>query len=251
MKIALLIEYDGKDFAGWQVQPDVRTVQGEIESAFTKILQQKIPVTASGRTDTGVHAHGMVAHARIEEIKFGLEKLAEALNAESAQDIVIHSIREVPEDFHARFSAVDREYRYTIIRKRTAIERDATWYVRGDLNLDAMKSCVDALIGDHDFTSFSKLSDDVEHYRCLVNLCSLETQGDKLIFTIRANRFVRGMVRALVGSIVEVGKSKLNFDNWKHLLTNPIELDRARYIAPAQGLTLWKIRYPQEFHLWE
>src|SRR2546421_1383401 len=130
MKIALLIEYDGTDFAGWQVQPGVRTVQQELEKAFEKVLQQRVAVTASGRTDAGVHALGMVVHAALpENFSIGIKKLIEALNAESGFDVVIHDIREVPDEFNARHRTLDREYRYAIIKRRTALDRNFTWYV--------------------------------------------------------------------------------------------------------------------------
>jgi tRNA pseudouridine38-40 synthase len=251
MKIALLIEYDGTDFAGWQVQPGVRTVQQEIETAFEMVLRQRVPVTASGRTDSGVHGSGMVSHATIPEISFGLEKLTEALNAESGNDVIVRSIRQVSDDFHARYSTLDREYRYTIFRRRTALHRNFSWYLRGELDIVAMKRCAESLIGEHDFTSFSKQTDDVDHYRCIVNTCSLEEQEETLVFTIRANRFVRGMVRALIGSIVEVGKGKISYEEFTNLLHNPVEVERAKHIVPACGLTLWKIRYPEEYGLWE
>jgi tRNA pseudouridine38-40 synthase len=251
MKIALLIEYDGTDFAGWQVQPNTRTVQQELETAFKRVLQQRVAITASGRTDSGVHGLGMVAHATLAELNFGLEKLTEALNAESGYDVVVRSVKEVPEDFHARYSTLDREYRYTIFRRRTALYRNFSWYVRGDLNIDAMKRCASLCIGEHDFTSFSKQSDDVEHYRCIVDDCTFEESGVSLVFMIRANRFVRGMVRSLVGALVEVGREKLTQEKFKDLLNNPVEEDRARHLAPAQGLMLWRIRYPKEFELWE
>jgi tRNA pseudouridine38-40 synthase len=251
VKIALLIEYDGTDFAGWQVQPGVRTVQQEIESAFEKVLQQRVAITASGRTDSGVHAIGMVAHATLPEINFGLVKLTEALNAESGYDVIVRAIREVPEHFNARHSTLDREYRYTIFRRRTALYRNFSWFVRGDLDIDAMKRCAALLLGGHDFTSFSKQTDDVDHYRCIIDAAGFEEYPDNLVFMIRANRFVRGMVRSLIGALVEVGKGKLPIEEFKDLLDNPVEVERAKHLAPAQGLMLWKIRYPQEFGLWE
>jgi tRNA pseudouridine38-40 synthase len=252
MKIALLIEYDGTDFAGWQVQPNGRTVQQELESAFEKVLQRRIAISASGRTDSGVHALGMVAHAALpENFSIGLKKLREALNAETGFDVVVRDIRNVPDDFNARHKTLDREYRYTIFRRRTALYRNFSWNLHGDLDLAAMKNCAAMLIGAHDFTSFSKRTDDVEHYRCIVDVSEFQDHGDKLIFTIRANRFVRGMVRALIGALVEVGKGKITEPEFKELLDHPVELERAKHIAPAKGLMLWTIRYPAEYGLWE
>ena len=252
MKIALLIEYDGTGFAGWQVQPNACTVQQELESAFEKVLQQRVPISASGRTDSGVHALGMVAHATLpENFSIGLKKLTEALNAETGFDVVVRDIRKVPDDFNARHKTLDREYRYTIFRRRTALYRNFSWYLHGDLDLATMKNCAELLIGAHDFTSFSKQTDDVEHYRCIVDISAFEEFDDRLVFTIRANRFVRGMVRAIIGALVEVGTGKLTEARFKELLDHPVELERAKHIAPAKGLMLWKIRYPAEYGLWE
>lgn len=252
MKIAFLIEYDGTDFAGWQIQPGVRTVQQELEFAFKTVFQVHIPVTASGRTDAGVHAFGMVAHATLPESSLmGLEKLTQAINGNSGNDVVIRGMREVPEDFHARFQALDREYRYTIFKHRTALSRNFSWFVWETLDITSMKRVAFHCIGDHDFTSYSKRSDDVDHYRSIVDICEFEEFDDKIMFTIRANRFVRGMVRSLIGALVEVGKGKLKKEKFIELLNTPIEENRAKYLAPAEGLVLWKVRYPMEFGLWE
>ena len=252
MKIALLIEYDGTDFAGWQIQPGVRTVQQEIESALKIIFQEHVPIHASGRTDAGVHALGMVAHTTLPETSsIGLEKLTQAINGNSGNDVVIRFIKEVPDDFHARYATLDREYRYTIFKRRTALNRNFSWFVWEDLDMTSMKRAAFQVIGDHDFTSYSKRSEDVEHYRSIVDTCEFEELDDRIIFTIRANRFVRGMVRSLIGALVEVGKGKLSEDRFIELLNTPTEENRAKYLAPAEGLVLWKIRYPEKYGLWE
>ncbi|MFI5264295.1 MAG: tRNA pseudouridine(38-40) synthase TruA [Candidatus Kapaibacterium sp.] len=252
MKIALLIEYDGTDFAGWQIQPGVRTVQHELETAFERVLQKNIPLTAAGRTDAGVHALGMVAHAELpDSVTLPLEKLNDAVNATSGHDIVVRSMKEVASDFHARYSALDREYRYTIFRRRTALDRNFSWYVRGEIDLPVMNNAARHLLGDHDFTSFSKRSEDVEHYRCTLDKCEITVDEEIITIAIRANRFVRGMVRAIVGGLVEVGKGKMNEERFLQLLDTPTEADRAKYLAPAEGLIFWKVRYPKEFGLWE
>ena len=252
MKIALLIEYDGTDFAGWQIQPGVRTVQQEIESALKIIFQEHVSIHASGRTDAGVHALGMVAHATLpDSSSIGLEKLTQAINGNTSNDVVIHRIKEVSDDFHARFSTLDREYRYTIFKHRTALNRNFSWFVWETLDMTSMKRAAFHVIGDHDFTSYSKRSDDVDHYRSIVDICEFEEFDEKIIFTIRANRFVRGMVRSLIGALVEVGRGKLREERFVELLNTPTEENRAKYLSPAEGLTLSRIRYPKEFELWE
>ena len=252
MKIALLIEYDGTDFAGWQVQPGLRTVQHELETAFERILQKRIPIVAAGRTDAGVHAYGMVAHAELpENVTMMTDKLADALNATSGHDVIVRSIAEVSSDFHARYSAIDREYQYIIYRRKTAIHRNLSWQIRSVLDLTAMENIAERLKGEHDFTSFSKRSEDVEHYRCTVDKCEIVQTDESILISIRANRFVRGMVRAIVGGIVEAGKLKMSEEQFFTLLHNPTEDDRAKYLAPAEGLFFMKVRYPKEFGLWE
>ena len=252
MKVALLVEYDGTDFAGWQVQPGQRTVQGELQAAFNSIIQSTIPVHGSGRTDAGVHARGIVAHVELpSSFAMSLEKLCEALNATSGRDVTVRDIRQVPDSFHARFSALNREYTYTIVKRLTSLERRTSWYVWADLDTESMRRCTLAIIGEHDFTSFSKRSDDVDHYRCIVDISDIEEVEERLYIKIRANRFVRGMVRSLVGAFVDVGKGKLSHQRFVELLHEPKEIDRAKYLVPAEGLLFCKVLYPREFGLWE
>ncbi|HET9135033.1 MAG TPA: tRNA pseudouridine(38-40) synthase TruA, partial [Candidatus Kapabacteria bacterium] len=211
MKLALQIEYDGTDFAGWQIQPGVRTVQGEIESAFTKLLCKKTSILGCGRTDAGVHAKALVAHTDVELTEaMPIWKVKEALNALTSEDIAIKDIRQVRDDFHARFSATERGYRYTISQTRVAIGRQYEWFIHNDLDIELLKSLSASLLGEFDFTSFSKLSTDVEHYRCTITRSEFEMVNDKLYFWISANRFVRGMVRALMGALIETAKGRIS-----------------------------------------
>ncbi len=251
MKIALLIEYDGTGFAGWQVQPGVRTVQGELEAAFVKLFAQPVTVLGCGRTDAGVHAKGLVAHADIIPSEaLPLWKLNEALNALTGEDMVVRDIREVREDFHARFSALERSYRYNISRKRIALERSYYWQLPYAIDEDVLKNLAPLLLGEHDFTSFSKQTEDVNHFRCTITRAEFKITEEEIVFWISANRFVRGMVRALTGALIETAKGRISAEVFTDLLNKPVELDRARYIAPAQGLTFWNVKYPSEFGLW-
>jgi len=263
MKLALLIEYDGTNFAGWQTQgdhPRGRSVQAEIEKAFRQLFGRTIQVHGAGRTDTGVHARGMVAHVELpEEIpafllledgSFNISKLLFGLNGTTPKDIVIRDIRQVADDFHARHSAIAREYRYTIKRERTAIDRNYVWAIRHDVDVAKMDQCAALLIGEHDFTSFSKRTADVKHFRCIVTHAHWESNGPKIVFTIRANRFVRGMVRALVGAMVQAGQGTITVEEFEGLLHSPQELRRAKYISPAHGLVLEGVEHPERFALW-
>jgi tRNA pseudouridine38-40 synthase len=255
LKLALLIEYDGTAFAGWQTQGDHplgRSVQAEIEKAFHKLFARTITVRGAGRTDAGVHARGMVAHVEFpDDIAMGIPKLIMALNATTPKDIAILDISPVAEDFHARHSAIARQYHYTIKQDRTAMNRNFVWAIRRDVDLVKLEQSAALLIGEHDFTSFSKRTSDVKHYRCIVEEAKWEMDGKYLYFTIRANRFVRGMVRALVGAMVQVGQSALPVEEFERLLHTPQELWRAKYIAPAHGLVLEGIEYPELFGLWK
>jgi tRNA pseudouridine38-40 synthase len=254
LKLALLIEYDGTKFAGWQTQGDHplgRSIQAEIERSFHQLFAETIKAHGAGRTDAGVHARGMVAHVEFpDDIAIGLPKLIMALNATTPKDIAILDIRPVAEDFHARHSALMREYRYTIKRERTAIDRNFVWAIRRDVDIAKLDECAMQLIGEHDFTSFSKRTSDVKHCRCIVQEAFWESQEKNFTFTIRANRFVRGMVRALVGAMAQVGQSALTVEEFAALLHSPRELWRAKYIAPAHGLVLEGIEYPERFGLW-
>jgi tRNA pseudouridine38-40 synthase len=251
LRVAALIEYDGKDFSGWQVQPGERTVQSELEAALKTVLRKETPILGSGRTDTGVHALGMVAHFDIDEvIAIELPKLQHSVNGISAYDVVIKDMRIVPDDFHARFSAVSREYQYTVIHGKTSIYRDLAWQVWGELDIMAMQETAGALIGKWDFTSLSKQTDAVKDYFCFIMHSEWSIHKDTLIYSIKANRFVRGMVRAIVGSMTEVGKGRMSVDEFKSLLHKPKEFERAKFIAPPQGLILTRVEYPEVFGLW-
>ncbi len=251
MKIALLVEYDGTEFSGWQVQENGRSVQGDLERAFQQLFGVAVAVHGAGRTDAGVHARGMVAHVEFPEgSEMTLNKLTIALNATTPYDIVIHDARAVPDDFHARHSALSRTYRYTVKRERVAIERNFVWAIRRKVDAEKIEQVTAMILGEHDFTSFSKRTNDVDHYRCKIEYAAWQFEGTRYEFTIRANRFVRGMVRALVGAIVQVGQGMLSVDDFEGLLLRPREFARAKYIAPAHGLVLEGIAYPEHFGLW-
>ena len=256
MKLALLIEYDGKEFSGWQIQENGRSVQGEIEGSFQKLFQRRVVVHGAGRTDTGVHASGMVAHVEFDEsdeIKLAampLPKLLLALNSTTGYDVVIKEIRRVADDFHARHSALSRQYRYAILQERTALMRNLVWAIRRPIDQDAMREVTAMLVGEHDFTSFSKRTNDVDHYRCIVEQALWDFHGTTFALTLRANRFVRGMVRALTGAIIQVGQGDMSVSEFQGLLLSPQEVARAKYLAPAHGLVLEHVRYPDRFELW-
>jgi tRNA pseudouridine38-40 synthase len=251
MKFALLVEYDGGGFSGWQVQPRKRTVQGELQTALGRLGGTALTVIGAGRTDAGVHAEGMVAHVEMDPREdLPSWKLIEAVNALTGEDMVVRDIRSVTDDFHARYSAVERSYVYRIVRRKIAIGRGYAWQVWQPFNVGRMNESIGVLLGEHDFTSFSKLSEDVSHYRCTVSEARVDESGDEIEIYLSANRFVRGMVRALVGALVEVGRGKLSREEYETLVHEPKELHRAKFICPPQGLTFTRVRYPEVFGLW-
>jgi tRNA pseudouridine38-40 synthase len=250
MKYALLIEYDGTAFAGWQIQPDVRTIQGELENALLQLTGTSLQIVGAGRTDAGVHSRGMTAHFQFVESDLEPYKLKAGLNALTGEDIVIRDVRTAGDDFHARYSAIWREYIYTVCEERSALARFRAFHDTGLLDIGILNDCAAAVLRTEDFTSFSKKTDDVDHYRCTVMVSQWRNDGSMHYYTIRANRFVRGMVRSLVGAMIECARGKISVEHFRQLLTVPTEEHRAKYIAPPQGLVLERVGYPTEYGLW-
>lgn len=202
----LTIEYDGTDFHGWQVQPDVRTVQGEIIRALGE-LGEGVSVTGAGRTDAGVHAAGQVANARLET-RLDAATVARALNAKLSRDVRIKGIEEVTLSFNARFDARSRTYRYIITRRPTPLWRRHFHYYGGELNIRAMRNAARELHGEHDFSSFSSSADTSETKFCRVMTTALVETPPLLSFEITADHFLRTMVRSVAGTLIEIGAGK-------------------------------------------
>jgi len=239
-RIKIIVEYDGSDFNGWQSQRNQPTIQDSIESALSTLFRKKIRITGSGRTDTGVHARNQVAHADIPETD--IFRLKRSLNGLIPEEIVIKDIRECNSDFHARFDATSRRYRYYISRVPAALSRKYVWQVFFPLNLVLIQLGADRISTVTDFKSFCKTGSEVEHYLCDVNKCSWDLRGDKMIFEIIANRFLHGMVRAIVGTLVELGRGKLSLEGLEAILEAG-DRRTVPYSAPAQGLILEEVTY--------
>jgi len=239
--LKLLIEYDGTDYAGWQRQENARTIQGEIERVLRQILQEEVAVTGAGRTDSGVHARGQIANVRTGT---GLPaaEIQRALNALLPRDIAIRGVEEVPEDFHARYGARERCYSYTIIRAPSAILRNFSWFVGYTLDVELMKKAAASLSGTREFGSFCKGQSEVDHYRCTVLSACWTEEGMRLVFVIRANRFVHGMVRSLVGTMVDVGRGYTTLEEFSSILAAN-DRRRGGANAPARGLMLESVLY--------
>jgi len=239
--IRLVIEYDGTAFVGWQTQANGRSVQEEITKVLDQILQEPINLIGAGRTDSGVHARGQVGSFRTSS-SLGLGSIHSGLNGILPEDIYIRSVEEAPPGFHARYDARERVYRYFISLKPTAIGRFYQWYVKYDLHVAAMNVVAGQIVGDVDFESFCKYEADVNHYRCTVMHSAWTQTGEMLIYEIRANRFLHGMVRALVGTMVDVGRGYTAVENFSAIL-EARDRRKAGMAAPAQGLFLEEITY--------
>jgi tRNA pseudouridine38-40 synthase len=240
-RLKVVLEYDGTGFSGWQSQTNGRTVQDELEKALQELLQEHVSVTGSGRTDAGVHARGQVCHFDTEN-SMTEKAVARGLNGLLPRDIVIRSVEEMSSEFHARYSALDRTYRYYISQVPTALGRKQRWFVGHPLDIDAMQKCADVITGEHDFQAFCKVDSSARHYRCSVTSALWERCENDVVFEITSNRFLYGMVRALVGTMVEVGRGKLSKEDFVTILHSK-ERKRAASAAPPSGLVLEAVRY--------
>lgn len=240
--IRLTIEYDGTGFVGWQVQPNGTSIQEELEKAISQITQQRASTVAAGRTDAGVHARGQVVSTRIADFT-DLGLFVKRLNALLPPQIVILSAEPVADEFHARHSARARIYQYYLALKLTAIGRDYSWYVGGyNLDLDLLEQGAAMLMGAHDFQSFCKNNSDVDHFRCVVEESRWYKNGSGLVFRIRANRFLYGMVRALVGTMVDIARGHRPLTDMQRIL-EARDRSLASMAAPSRGLFLEEIIY--------
>jgi tRNA pseudouridine38-40 synthase len=242
--IKLTLEYDGTDFAGWQVQPGARTVQGEIESALSDLTGESQRVTGAGRTDAGVHALGQVASVPFL-LDLPCDRITGALNARLSRDVRVLSAADVPESFNARFDAVSRSYFYLIGGAESPLWRRNRWFVSAPLDMGAMRDALSAVEGERDFSSFCLAGSEPPHHRCRVTSISLESHpyvGGMLVLRITSDRFLRGMVRSIVGTAVEVGRGKTTPGRFREIL-EARDRGAAGPTAPAHGLYLEAVRY--------
>ncbi len=243
--LALLIEYDGTDYVGWQNQPNGVAVQSVMEGAVAMVYGVPVPVVGSGRTDAGVHARGQVAHVDLPARANNIppDKIAIALNTQLPRDVRIRAARLLEAPFHARFDAVWREYEYNIAREHSVFMRRYAWWPELPYREELLSEAASVFIGQHDFTTFSKLNEDTHNYACSVSVCAVEEKGDRLVVRIRADRFVYGMCRSIVGAMMSVARGRRTIQDLADAL---IARDRSRQEvhAPAHGLTLARIGYP-------
>lgn len=239
----LTLEYDGTAYAGWQRQQDQPTVQAAIEDAIRTIGNVNVPVIGAGRTDAGVHALGQVASFRSDRA-MSAEEWTRALNGVLPADISVLSAESVPDEFHARYLARAKLYEYRILnrRERTALDRQRVWHVYRPLNVAAMRQATHILVGHHDFSSFEGSPTDNENPTCDVRRLEMHEDEGLIRILIEADRFLKQMVRAIVGTLVEVGHGKRQPEGIKDVL-EAHDRRAAGYTAPPHGLYLVRVEY--------
>ncbi|MBD5316426.1 MAG: tRNA pseudouridine(38-40) synthase TruA [Bacteroides sp.] len=243
------LSYNGAPYHGWQSQPGgVATVQSALEDALSKVLRHPTAITGAGRTDTGVNARMMVAHFDVPDtVSFNPTTLPRALGAITGPSIVVESVWPVADDMHARFSATSRTYHYYALTRRSPFFNALAWAAPPGLDYDAMNRSARILLETDDFTSFSKLHTDTKTNICRVTRAewmTVEGYADARVFVITADRFLRNMVRAVVGTLVDVGRGKITEEQFRRIIQAK---DRcaAGTSMPPQALYLWDITYPE------
>lgn len=245
MRYFLELQYDGAAYCGWQRQPDMPTVQQTIEQALTKLLRTPTEIVGAGRTDTGVNASYYVAHFDTD-VEVDLQQLHYKLNMMLPKDIAIFSVTPVADGAHARFDARQREYRYYICPTKNPFRRYSAWLYYVSLDVDKMNQAAAKLLEYDDFTSFAKLNSNNKTNICRVMDAHWSVEADGvLVFTIRADRFLRNMVRSIVGTLVDVGRGRYSVEEFcKIVEAKDLSLSSAG--APAQGLFLSDVVYSEE-----
>ena len=244
------LSYDGAAYCGWQRQPDAPTVQQALEKALSTLLRQDVEVVGAGRTDTGVNASYYVAHFDCESGVKDCAQLVYKLNLILPQDIAVKRVREVTPEAHARFDAVEREYTYYISQRKNPFRRFSAWQYYVQLDMERMNEAAATLLEYDDFTSFAKLNSNNKTNICHVVKAEwrrAEWDEDLLIFTIRADRFLRNMIRAIVGTLVDVGRGRYTVEEFCDILHSR-DLSRSSAGAPAQGLFLSDVKYSDEVY---
>ena len=240
MRFFIELSYKGTNYHGWQVQANANSVQAEINNALSTLLNIKIEVVGAGRTDAGVHAKQMFAHFDYHQDLDGLQ-LVSKLNSFLPKDITIHNIKEVADDANCRFDALSRTYHYHIVQQKSSFSENA-YLLHKNLDVDAMNLACKHLLGEQDFTSFSKVNTQTFTNNCNVMLANWKQTEGELIFTIKADRFLRNMVRSIVGTLLAVGKGKIKPEQVKEIIAKK-DRGEAGTSVPAHALFLSNIEY--------
>ena len=241
----ITLSYNGKNYCGWQIQPNAVSVQETLQDSLSTILRQKIDIVGAGRTDSGVHARKMIAHFDWEEDDLNTQELSVKLNGFLPKDISIHTIKEVVPDAHARFSAIARTYSYYITQHKDPFLHEYKHRVFFEPDIELMNRLCNILIDTDDFTSFSKLHTDVKTNICKVTHAEWKKVGYDYVFTIQADRFLRNMVRSIVGTLLQAGRGRLDENGFRQIIAAK-NRSAAGESAPAHALFLEKVEYPND-----
>ncbi len=247
MRYLFEISYLGTSYAGWQSQLNATGIQEIVEKCLSTILRSKISIVGSGRTDTGVHCRQQFFHADLENAP-DLNKLVMQMNSFLPADIAIKSIAEIKPDASARYDAVERAYEYIITRTKDPLLNGLAFHYFKEAHVPTMNKAAALLIGTHDFQAFSKVKTDVNHFICTIKVAEWNQKGDLLVFNIAANRFLRGMVRAVVGTLLDVGSGKISMKEFQDILKSK-DRKKAGMNVPSEGLYLVRVKYPKSIFI--
>lgn len=244
--IKILIEYDGTNYKGWQIQSNAKTVQDVLTNSLRSITGGDVTLTGAGRTDSGVHAIGQVANFRTES-KISADKFLEALNGTLPKDIRILNAVEIKVDFHSRRDAIERQYLYKVIKRESALARFYAYDPGYELSFKDMETAANIIKAKTDFSSFCKTSSKTENKKCKILKSEWRENGDYLYYTIAADRFIYNMVRSLVGTMIEVGRGKTTVTEFEEIF-DKADRRAAGPNAPPHGLYLEKVIYAENFN---
>ncbi len=247
MRFFFEITYNGTEYHGWQNQPNAISVQQVVEDSMTKVFGRKTTIVGSGRTDTGVHCVQQFFHADVDK-EFDEAVWLVKLNSILPRFIAIRSIVPVKPDANARYDALERSYEYKITRVKDPILVGRAYYFFRELDIKTMNKAARLLCGEHDFECFSKVHTDVNHFICDIKRARWNQKGDLLVFTIAANRFLRGMVRAIVGTLLDVGSGKISLQDFQEILKSR-DRKKAGINVPPEALYLMSVKYPKTIFL--
>lgn len=238
------IEYDGTNYSGWQIQPNARSVQEELMKALKKITNEEIKLNAAGRTDAGVHAKGQVANFYLNA-SIPTNRIVPALNSNLAQDITVLNAKEVPLDFHARYSAESKKYLYNIYNSstRSSLLRNYSYHVTNKLSISKMENAAKKLIGTHDFKAFMSSGSSIQDTNRTIFAIKIDKHNNNICLSFHGNGFLYNMVRIIVGTLVEIGTDKRPIEDIEQILLSK-DRRKAGHTAPPQGLILEKVYYP-------
>lgn len=247
MRYLFEIAYKGTQYNGWQTQQNGLAVQTVVEEVMSTILRMQVAIVGSGRTDAGVHCEQQFFHTDLPG-QIDKKDLLLRLNAFLPRDIVLRSVREVKPDISARYDAIERSYRYQITRVKNPFLLGLSWHYFKALDVDNMNEAASYILGEQDFECFSKVKTNVNHFLCDIKCAGWAQEGDELIFRISANRFLRGMVRAIVGTLLDVGTGKISRQDFVSIIQSK-DRKKAGANVPAYGLYLEKVEYPSGIYL--